>query len=137
MAFPWLSTRETEESRLENRVHFLPWEENSSKTVISALTGVAQWVEGHPVNQQAAGSIPSQGTRLGYRPGPQMGACERQPVNVSLAHRCFFPSPSPSLPLSLKISKIFRKKKKEKPVVSVMCIRLCTKSPGQYSGGQK
>ena len=26
------------------------------------------------------------------RPGPQLGACERQPVDVSLTHWCFFPS---------------------------------------------
>ena len=32
---------------------------------ISALAGVAQWIECRPVNQKVAGSIPSQGTCLG------------------------------------------------------------------------
>ena len=31
-----------------------------------------------------ADSIPSQDTCLGCRPGPQLGACERQPINISL-----------------------------------------------------
>ena len=35
-------------------------------------------------------------------PGPWLQACERQPTDVALAHRCFPPSLSPSLPLSLK-----------------------------------
>ena len=35
-----------------------------------ALAGVAQWIECQPVNQKVAGSIPSQGTCLGCRPGP-------------------------------------------------------------------
>ena len=37
----------------------------------TGLAGVAQWIENHPVNQKVAGSIPSQGTCLGCRPGPQ------------------------------------------------------------------
>ena len=40
------------------------------------------------------------------------GIYERQPVNVSLRHQCFSPSLSPSFPISLKINKIFKKKKK-------------------------
>ena len=36
-----------------------------------ALAGVAQWIERRPVNQRVAGSIPSQGTSLGCRLGPQ------------------------------------------------------------------
>ena len=36
-----------------------------------ALAGVAQWIEYQPANQMVAGSIPSQGTCLGCRPGPQ------------------------------------------------------------------
>ena len=36
-----------------------------------APAGVAQWIECRPVNQRVAGSIPSQGTCLGFRPGPQ------------------------------------------------------------------
>ena len=36
-----------------------------------ALAGVAQWIERGPVNRRVAGLIPSQGTYLGCRPGPQ------------------------------------------------------------------
>ena len=36
-----------------------------------ALAGVAQWIERRPANQRVANSIPSQGTCLGGRPGPQ------------------------------------------------------------------
>ena len=36
-----------------------------------ALAGVAQWIECQPVNQRFTGSIPSQGTCLGFGPGPQ------------------------------------------------------------------
>ena len=54
------------------------------------------------MNQRVAGSIPSQGICLGCEPGPQQGACERQPhIDVSL---------SLSLALSLKINKVFKKK---------------------------
>ena len=51
-----------------------------------ALAGVAQWNECRPVNQRVAGLIPSQGTCLGCGPGPQLGACERQLIDVSFAH---------------------------------------------------
>ena len=55
------------------------------KNFTVALAGLAQWTEHGPVNQTVAGSIPSQGTCLGFRPGPQWEACERQPhVDVSL-----------------------------------------------------
>ena len=64
-----------------------------------ALAGVAQWIECQPVNLRITGSIPSQSTCLGCRPGLQQGACKRQPhIDVS--------SLSHSLPLSLKINKI-------------------------------
>ena len=43
---------------------------NLLKTLI-ALAGVARWIEHQPVNQRVASSIPSQGTCLGCRPGPQ------------------------------------------------------------------
>ena len=57
-----------------------------SVKINQALAGVAQWIEGWPMNQKIAGSIPSQGTCLGCRPGPQWGECERQPhLDVSLA----------------------------------------------------
>ena len=56
------------------------------------------------MNQRITGLIPSQGTCLVCRPGPQCGACKRQPhIDVSL---------SPSLPLSKK-----KKKKKKKKCV--------------------
>ena len=68
-----------------------------------SLVGVAEWIKYRPVNQRVAGLIPSQGTCLGCRPGPQYGVSERQPhIDVSL-------SLSPSLLLSLKINKIFLK----------------------------
>ena len=44
--------------------------------MISALAGVAQCIEHQLVNLKVTGSIPSQGTRLGFRPGPWLGACE-------------------------------------------------------------
>ena len=48
------------------------------------LAAVAQWIEHGPVKQRVTASIPSQGTCLGCRPGPQWGACERQPhIDVS------------------------------------------------------
>ena len=52
------------------------------------LAGVAQCTEQRPGNWETAGLIPSQGTCLGCRQGPQLGACDRQPLrsyfNVSL-----------------------------------------------------
>ena len=60
-----------------------------------ALAGVAQWIEGWPANQRTAGSIPSQGTCLGCGPGPPMGVCARQPIDVSLTHGYFSPFRSP------------------------------------------
>ena len=51
-----------------------------------ALAAVAQWIECWPVNQEVTGLIPGQGTCLGFRPGPQLGVCERESVNVSLTH---------------------------------------------------
>ena len=70
---------------------------------------MAQWIECQPAKWKAAGSIPHQGTCLGCGPGPRLGVCERQPIDVSLSHSCFSPSLSPSLPLSLKINKTFLK----------------------------
>ena len=76
-----------------------------------ALAGVAQWTEHWPVDPKAASSIPIQGTCLDCRPGRWLEACKRQPTDVSFSHQCFSPSLSPSLPLSLKINKIFKKTK--------------------------
>ena len=55
--------------------------------------GVAQWIERQPVNGKVTGSIPSQDTCLGCGSGPQLGVCERQPVNVSLPLSPSLPSP--------------------------------------------
>ena len=52
----------------------------------NALAGVAQRIECRPVNQDVTGSIPGQGTCLGCSPSPHLGACERQSIDVSLAH---------------------------------------------------
>ena len=62
------------------------------------LTCVAQCVECYSTKQKFGGSIPGQGTRLGCRAKLRRGACERQSIDVSLTHRYFSPSLSPSLP---------------------------------------
>ena len=41
------------------------------KSAHPALADVAQWTECWCANQMVAGSIPSQGTCLGFRPGSQ------------------------------------------------------------------
>ena len=50
------------------------------------LAGIAQWTECQPANGKVVSSNPSQGTCLGCRPGPWLGACERQPIDVSLTY---------------------------------------------------
>ena len=62
------------------------------------------------MNQKVASSIP----RQGMCPGPCLGTCETQSIDVSLTYQCFCPSLSLSLPLSLKINKILKKRKKER-----------------------
>ena len=79
----------------------------------AALAGVAQWVEHQLATQKVASLIPSQGTRLGCGPGLWLGMCERQPINVSLAHQRFSPSRSPSLTPSLKSKQTLQKKIRE------------------------
>ena len=65
----------------------------NAKSNIPDLAGVAQWIEHRPANQRITSSIPSQGTCLGCRPGPQRGAFERQP-HVDVSPFSFsFPSP--------------------------------------------
>ena len=81
---------------------------------LSALVGVAQWIECRLVNQRVAGSVPSQGAYLGCWPGPHLGACEKQLIDISLAHQWFSPSLSPFLLLPLKINKKYIFLKKEK-----------------------
>ena len=75
----------------------------SEQESVIALAGVAPWVEQGTVNRKVAGLIPSQGTCLDCRSGPQLGAFERQPVNVPIVHQCF--SPSFFLPYPLSKSK--------------------------------
>ena len=64
-----------------------------------ALAGVAQWIEHGPVKQRVSGSIPSQGTCLGFGPRPLWGGMQE-----ATTHQCFSPSLSLSLTLSLKIN---------------------------------
>ena len=47
---------------------------NVFKFLYMALAGVVQWIEGWPMNQRVCGSIPSQGTCLGFGQGPQLRA---------------------------------------------------------------
>ena len=71
-----------------------------------ALAGVAQWIERQPMNQRVTGSIPSQGTCLGCKPGLWWG------MVVSGNHTLMFLSLSFSLPSPLsknKINTIFNK----------------------------
>ena len=77
-----------------------------------ALAHVAKWTECQPVNRKVTDSFPSQSTNLGCGPDPQLGVCERQLINGSLAHlaQCISSSLPPSIPLSLKINKILKKK---------------------------
>ena len=74
----------------------LELQEEIVKNADSPLPGVVQWTKCWSANQKVAGSIPSQGTCLSWGPGPHLGACERQQIDVSLEYQCF----SPSLPLS-------------------------------------
>ena len=60
---------------------------------------MAQWIELQPVNRKVTGLIPGQGTCLVCSPGPHVGVCERQLIDVSLP--VFLPPF-----LSLKINKI-------------------------------
>ena len=70
-------------------------EKNTIKKKKLALAGVTQWIECQLVKQEVIGSILSQGTCLGCRPGPQQGVCKRQPhIEVSLP---LFLPPFPSL----------------------------------------
>ena len=60
-----------------------------------ALTCVTQWVGHHPQNQKVDNSILSPGTCVGCRPGPKLGACERQ-THTDVSLPLFLP-PFPSL----------------------------------------
>ena len=58
-----------------------------------ALTGAAQWVGHHPANRKVTGSIADQGTCQFAGQIPDWDSYKRQPIDVSLAHQCFSPSP--------------------------------------------
>ena len=64
--------------------HFLSLNNNEQLWLV-LLNGFGAGLQ----TKRFAGSIPSQGTCLGCGPGPQLGACERQLINVSLIHQCF------------------------------------------------
>ena len=64
------------------------------KKIKGALAGVAQWIEHGPSNQSVTSSTPSQGTRLGCRPGPPVGGRERQPHTDVSFPLFFLPFPS-------------------------------------------
>ena len=81
-----------------NWVHDLSYREVISEINLAVVT---QWMECRPANQRVPSLIPSQGICLGCRPGPQWGRRKRQPHTVIPL----------SLPLCLKINKIFKKKK--------------------------
>ena len=50
---------------------------------------------------------------LGCRPGPHLGACVRQLIDVSSCTSMFLSLFFPSLPIFLKVNKIFKKDKEE------------------------
>ena len=58
----------------------------SKKEKTKTLAGVGQWIECQPENRMFTSLIPSQGTCLGCGPGPQLGACEKQPTDISFIH---------------------------------------------------
>ena len=71
--------------------------------MILALAGVAQWIGTGLQTKGSLVQIPSQGTHLDCRLGPPQGMRKKQlHIDVSLPL-------SPSLPLYLKINKIFLK----------------------------
>ena len=72
--------------------------------MLTALDGVAQWIEQQPADQKDACLIPSQGMCLACTPGPQLGVWERQMIDVSLP---LFLSPFPSL--NIKYLKMLKK----------------------------
>ena len=73
------------QSSIRSMFYFTTTYLTTLKIIISVLIGMSQWIECWPENQRVANLIPSRGTCLGCGPGPQWGACERQPhIDVSL-----------------------------------------------------
>ena len=68
---------------------------------MTALAGVAQLIEHCPANPKVTGSILHQDTCLGCGFPPQLGQVQ-EATDQCFSHQRFSPSPSPSLPLSLK-----------------------------------
>ena len=66
--------------------------------------GVAQQIECLPAKQKVASSIPSQGACWGCGPGPQSGACKRQPTDRCISCTSMFLSFSFSLIKKIKIT---------------------------------
>ena len=58
-----------------------------------ALAGVVQWIEHQPANKRVMGSIPSQGTSLGCRLGPQWGHGRDNHTLMFLSFSFSLPSP--------------------------------------------
>ena len=85
-------------------VHICTHDKESQLPWLLWLSGFKSW----PVNQEIAGFIPSQGTCLGCRPGPQFGVCERQLIDVSLP--LFLPlSPSVWKLINIMFLKFFKR----------------------------
>ena len=87
------------EIETEAWIHRTDWQlpegrgEDWMKDGEGALASVTQWIEHGPENQRVAGSIPSQGTCLGCRPGPPQGTCKRQ-LHIEFLFLSFsFPAP--------------------------------------------
>ena len=85
------------------------------------LTSVAQLARCLPTKWKVTSSIPSQGTCLGCGFSIQLGGAQ-EATDPCFSHRCFSPSLSPSLLLSLKSK--FKKLKQEK---------ICVKSSDQFA----
>ena len=79
-----------------------PLEEEHHLTPACKVTGLMGWAlpckaKDYPFDSQS-------GNRPGLQVGvPGQGACERQPINISLSHRLFLSLSFPSLRMSLKI----------------------------------
>ena len=72
-----------------------------------ALTSVTQSVGHHPAKWKVASSIPGEGHMPGMHVHPWPGHIGEATDQCLSLTSMFLPSPSPSLPLSLKINKIF------------------------------
>ena len=64
---------------------------------MEALAGMAQWSEHRAANQRVSGLIPRQGTCGVVGPGPWLGVCGGQTIDVVLTRFSPSLSPSPSL----------------------------------------